>query len=198
MLLIMAACSGTGKSTLGRRLLAENPGLRLSVSHTTRSARPGETSGVDYHFVDREAFESRVAARAFAEWAEYAGNLYGTSHAEIQRAGSDGVDLLLDVDVVGADNLKRSYPDAVSFFILPPSWAELERRLRARGTESEASIEKRLAVARRELTAADDFDYLVVNEVLEQAFAEMTAIYRAARIRTVERRALLDRLRSSV
>ena len=132
VLLIMAACSGTGKSTLGRRLLAEHPKLRLSVSHTTRPPRPGETQGVEYHFVDRAAFEVEVRAGAFAEWAEYAGNLYGTSHEEIDRTRSAGRDLLFDVDVVGAANLKRNYPGALSLFILPPSWEELERRLRSR------------------------------------------------------------------
>lgn len=198
VLLIMAACSGTGKSTLGRRLLAERPKLRLSVSHTTRAPRPGEVDGVEYHFVDRAGFEARARAGAFAEWAEYAGNLYGTSHDEIQRTQADGRDLLFDVDVVGAANLKRSYPGALSFFILPPSWAELERRLRARGTEAEAVVAKRLAVARRELEAAATFDYLIVNDDLEKAYAEVDALYRTAGLRTSERIGLLDRLRASV
>ncbi len=198
LLLIMAACSGTGKSTLARRLLAEHPRLRLSVSHTTRAPRPGETSGVEYHFVDRATFQAKVADGAFAEWAEYAGNLYGTAHTEIQRARADDRDLLFDVDVVGAANLKASYPDAVSFFILPPTWAELERRLRTRGTEVEAVVQKRLDVARRELDAAAGFDYLVVNDTLEPAYAELLALYRAAGLRTSERVGLLDRLRASV
>lgn len=194
----MAACSGTGKSTLGRRLLAEHPHLRLSVSHTTRGPRPGERDGVEYHFIDRTAFEARIAEGAFAEWAEYAGNLYGTSHDEIARTRAAGRDLLFDVDVVGAANLKRSYPDALSLFILPPSWAELERRLRGRGTEAEPVVAKRLAVARRELDAAATFDYLIVNDELEKAYAEMVALYRAAGFRTSERVGLLDRLRASV
>lgn len=198
VLLIMAACSGTGKSTLGRRLLAEHPKLRLSVSHTTRPPRPGETQGVEYHFVDRAAFEVEVRAGAFAEWAEYAGNLYGTSHEEIDRTRSAGRDLLFDVDVVGAANLKRNYPGALSLFILPPSWEELERRLRSRGTEAEPVVARRLAVARRELEAAATFDYLIVNDELDKAYAEMVALYRTAGLRTSERVGLLDGLRASV
>ena len=194
----MAACSGTGKSTLGRRLLAEHPKLRLSVSHTTRPPRPGETQGVEYHFVDRAAFEVEVRAGAFAEWAEYAGNLYGTSHEEIDRTRSAGRDLLFDVDVVGAANLKRNYPGALSLFILPPSWEELERRLRSRGTEAEPVVARRLAVARRELEAAATFDYLIVNDELDKAYAEMVALYRTAGLRTSERVGLLDGLRASV
>lgn len=196
-LLIMAACSGTGKSTLGKRLLAAHPTLRLSVSHTTRGPRPGERDGTEYHFVDRAAFEQHIRSQSFAEWAEYAGNLYGTAHAEIERARTEGRDLLFDVDVVGAANLKISYPDAVSFFILPPSWAELERRLRARATDGEEAIARRLACARSELEAARTFDYLVLNDDLERAAAEMNALYATARIRTSERLALLDRLQRS-
>ena len=135
---------------------------------------------------------------AFAEWAEYAGNLYGTSHAEIEAARGAGRDLLFDVDVVGAANLKRSYPEAASVFILPPSWPELERRLRGRGTETEALIARRLAAARHELDTAATFDFLVVNDDLEVALGELRAVYGAAGIRTSERVGLLDRLRASV
>ncbi len=198
VLLIMAAASGTGKSTLARRLLATEPRLRLSVSHTTRPPRPGETDGVEYHFVDRSTFERLATEGAFAEWAEYAGNLYGTSHAEITRARMDERDLLFDVEVVGAAALKRSYPDAVSVFVLPPSLAELERRLRSRGTEDEAVVARRLSVARRELLSADTFDHLVVNEDVETAAADLRAILRATGLRTSARRALLDRLRATV
>lgn len=198
VLFIMAAASGTGKSTLARRLLAAEPTLRLSVSHTTRTPRPGETNGVEYHFVDRPTFEARVAEGAFAEWAEYAGNLYGTAHAEIERTRTAGGDLLFDVEVVGAAALKRNYPDAVSVFVLPPSMDELERRLRARGTETEAVVAKRLAAARRELASAADFDFLVVNEDVETAADELRSILGCARLRTASRRSVLDRLRATV
>ncbi|MCK6575750.1 guanylate kinase [Myxococcota bacterium] len=198
VLFIMAAASGTGKSTLARRLLAAEPRLRLSVSHTTRRPRPGETEGVEYHFVDRAQFEARIAEGAFAEWAEYAGNLYGTAHAEIARTRDAGGDLLFDVEVVGAAALKRAYPDAVSVFVLPPTMAELERRLRGRGTESEEVVARRLAAARRELGSAETFDHLVVNDDVERAADDLRAILRAAGLRTASRRALLDRLRATV
>ena len=198
VLLIMAACSGTGKSTLARRLLAEHPRLRLSVSHTTRPPRPGEQDGVDYHFTDAAGFRALVAQDAFAEWAEYAGNAYGTSRAEIERARAAGQDLLFDVDVVGAAALKCRYPKSVSVFILPPSLDEVERRLRNRGTETEASLAKRLAAARRELDAAPTFDHLVLNADVESGYAELRTVYLAAGLRTSERSALLDALRASV
>jgi len=198
VLFIMAAASGTGKSTLARRLLAAEPRLRLSVSHTTRRPRPGETDGVEYHFVDRERFAARVAEGAFAEWAEYAGNLYGTAHEEIARARETGGDLLFDVEVVGAAALKRVLPDAVSVFVLPPSMAELERRLRGRGTESEEVVARRLLAARRELDSAETFDHLVINDDVERAAEDLRAILRAAGLRTASRRALLDRLRTTV
>lgn len=196
VLLILAACSGTGKSTLGRLLRARQPNLRLSVSHTTRAPRPGEAEGVDYHFVDRPTFEALVAAEGFAEWAEYAGNLYGTAHSTIAAAEAAGHDLLFDVEVVGAGNLKRAFPDAVACFLLPPTWPEVERRLRSRGTETEASVARRLATGRWELGHAHTFDYLVINEVLERAVDDLDAIYRAARQRTPARLAHLERLRA--
>jgi guanylate kinase len=192
--LIICAVSGTGKSTIARRLLERYPQLRLSVSHTTRAPRAHEGDGVHYHFTSRMEFERLAAADEFAEWAEYAGNLYGTSRSMIAGAARDGVDLLYDIDVVGAANLKRAYPDALTCFVLPPSWAEVERRLRARGTESEASIARRLAAGHRELEAARGFDYLVLNEQLDAAVAELDCIYRAAHLRTPERRDALERL----
>ncbi len=192
--LIICAVSGTGKSTIARHLLDRYPRLRLSVSHTTRAPRAHEVDGVHYHFTSRVEFERLSADDAFAEWAEYAGNLYGTARSMIDGAARDGVDLLYDIDVVGAANLKRAYPDALTCFVLPPSWAEVERRLRARGTETEASIARRLAAGRRELEAARTFDYLVLNEQLDAAVAELDCIYRAAHLRTAERRATLERL----
>lgn len=192
--LIICAVSGTGKSTIARRLIALRPRLRLSVSHTTRPPRPGEVDGEHYHFVDRAAFDRLVADDEFAEWAEYAGNCYGTARSTIERATREGFDLIFDIDVVGAAQLKRCYPEALTCFVLPPSWAEVERRLRARGTESEAAIARRLSVGRRELAAASDFDYLVLNEDLDAAVAELDCIYRAARARTRERLDLLQGL----
>jgi len=194
VLLILAACSGTGKSTLARRLLAAHPRLRLSVSHTTRAPRAGELHGREYFFVDRGAFEDQLAAGAFAEWAEYAGNLYGTARSTIAEAEASARDLLFDVDVVGAANLKAAYPAARSVFVLPPSWSELERRLRGRATESEAAIRRRLDTAKREVRAARDFDYLVENVEIDRAVADLEHIYLAAGLRAGSRLALVDAL----
>ena len=134
------------------------------------------------------------AANAFVEWAEYAGNYYGTSHEVIQSAEASGIDLLFEVDVVGADALKKSYPQALSCFLLPPNWEELERRLRDRQTESEEVILKRLAVGREEVKHAHRFDYLVVNDKLDQAIDDMSTLYRALRLRTDHQSSILDSL----
>ena len=195
VLLVISACSGTGKSTVARRLLEAYPGLRLSVSHTTRAPRPGEVDGRDYYFVDRSGFEARIAANELVEWAEYAGNLYGTACSTVEAAAAAGHDLLFDVEVIGAAALKVAYPEAVSCFLLPPSWVELEARLRGRGTESEASLARRLETGRRELGQAHHFDYLVVNDQLESAVADVATVYRAAGLRAQARRGLLESLR---
>lgn len=179
--MILAAVSGTGKSTVARGLLAGAPSLRLSVSHTTRGPRPGEAEGVHYHYVQAADFDADVSAGLFVEWAEYAGNRYGTSRRTIEAARAADLDLLFDVEVVGAANLKAAYPEAVSVFLLPPSWAELERRLRTRGTESAEVIDRRLDRGRRELEAATTFDHLVVNADLGRAVAEVAGIYERAR-----------------
>lgn len=184
VLFVLAAVSGTGKSTVGQRLRALHPNIKLSVSHTTRAPRPGETDGVHYHFVDRARFEATVADDGFVEWAEYAGNLYGTARSTIEDARIQGHDLLFDVEVVGAAALKTAYPDAVTCFLLPTSWAALEDRLRGRGTETEASITRRLDTGRREITRAEGFDFLVTNDDLDTCVADVAAIYRAAGLRS--------------
>lgn len=198
VLLIFAATSGTGKSTLGRRLRARAPRLDLSVSHTTRAPRPGEVDGTHYHFVSREAFEASRDAGGFVEWAEYAGNLYGTARATIDAARAAGRDLLFDVEIQGAAALKAAYPDeAVSVFILPPSWAEVERRLRDRGTETEARIERRLRRGIEELAVAHTFDRIIVNDDLDKAVEDVAAIYRAAQLRTAAGLEHLARIRAA-
>ncbi len=196
VLLILAACSGTGKGSVGARLRARHPTLKLSVSHTTRAPRPGEVDGMHYHFVDRGTFEAIAREGGFLEWAEYAGNLYGTARSTVEAARSVGHDLLFDVEVVGAGNLRRAEPSAVSVFLLPPSWGELERRLRARGTEDEARIQRRLATGRRELAQAAAFDYVVVNDALDAAVDDLAAIYRAAKLRAGGRRRMIEALRA--
>jgi guanylate kinase len=178
-LLILAAVSGTGKSTIGQRLRAQNPNLKLSVSHTTRGARPQERDGEHYHFIGEERFKEMVADEGFAEWAEYVGNLYGTAKSTVENAADRHEDLFFDIEILGAQQLKAAYPEALSVFLLPPSMEELERRLRARGTDSHEAINERLARGRLELLAAREFDYLVVNDRLEDAVTAIEEIYRS-------------------
>ncbi len=199
VLFILAAVSGTGKGTVGRALMARNPDLKLSVSHTTRAPRVGEREGVEYHFTDHDAFRAGIEAGGYVEWAEYVGNLYGTSRRTIEDARAAGHGLLFDIEVKGAAQIVEAYPDeAVSVFLLPPSWAELADRLRKRGTNDEADIARRLSRGREELREARWFDHLVVNDTVERAVDELESIYRSAKTRTAGRLELLERLRAEV
>jgi guanylate kinase len=165
------------------RVLRDLGGIRFSVSHTTREPRGAERDGVEYHFVSRAAFLKLRDEGGLLEWAEVHGNLYGTGVAEIERASAAGVDILLDLDVQGAAQVRRRMPAAVTVFILPPSYGVLERRLRGRGQDDEAAMRRRLAVAGREIDAFEQFDYAIVNEDLDASVEELKSIVRAARCR---------------
>jgi guanylate kinase len=182
--IVVSAPSGSGKSTVLRRVLRELPGIRFSVSHTTRPPRPGESDGVEYHFVSRAGFAALRDDERLLEWAEVHGQLYGTAHEEYERAQRDGVDLLLDLDVQGAAQVRLKLPQAVTVFILPPSYLDLEQRLRGRGQDDEASIRSRLQVAREEMDRFESYDYTLVNEELESCVEDLKAVIRAARRRT--------------
>lgn len=183
VLFILSAPSGTGKTTLAQRLLAGVAQLSASVSYTTRQPRSGEVAGQAYHFVTEAEFERLRQADAFVEWAQVHGALYGTAHAVLDDALARGRDLLLDIDVQGARQIKDRYPHAVAIFILPPSWQELERRLRGRGTDSAQTIAERLARGRQEARQLVWYDYCVVNEQLKETEADLLAIIRAERAR---------------
>jgi guanylate kinase len=189
LLLILSSPSGAGKTTLTRMLLEQCPELRFSVSHTTRAPRANEVDGRDYHFVDRVRFEELVQAAAFLEWAEVHGNLYGTSKAEIDRArataGCSG--MIFDIDYQGARQIRSKVDDVVSVFILPPSMAELERRLRGRASETEEAVRRRYAVAEREIEHYALFDYVIVNDDVQRAFDELRSITVAERARRQRR-----------
>ncbi|MBU6417652.1 MAG: guanylate kinase [Xanthomonadaceae bacterium] len=180
-LFIVAAPSGAGKSTLVNALLAREPGIVLSISHTTRAPRPGDVDGVQYHFIDRATFKRMVANGDFLEHADVFGNCYGTSRGAVEPILKAGRDVLLEIDWQGAEQVRRAMPECVSIFILPPSRAELERRLRTRATDSEATIEKRLAASREEISHAHAFDCIVVNDHFDDAVAALQAIVHAAR-----------------
>lgn len=168
--------SGVGKGTLVDALLQRHPSLWLSVSATTRTPRPGEIDGVTYRFLDRERFETQVQAGGFLEWAEFAGNLYGTPRGPVEEHLAQGQPVLLEIELEGARQVRRSFPAGFQVFIKPPSFEELERRIRGRGTELEEAIQRRLARAHQELEAETEFDAVLVNGDLEQAISSLEAL----------------------
>ena len=182
-LFVVGAPSGTGKTTLLRMLLERVPGFRFSVSHTTRARRAAEREGIDYHFASRAEFQQRVAGGEFLEWAQVYDEFYGTHHSELDRAAKDGIDLVLDIDIQGARSVRRLVADAVLVLILPPSWDALEKRLRGRGSEDETAIARRLAKAREQLLDWKLYNYVVINEDLDQAFRGLESVVLAERQR---------------
>jgi guanylate kinase len=185
ILFILSAPSGAGKTTLSRKILEQAPDLQLSISYTTRAPRAGELDGRDYHFIDEARFTALRDAGAFAEWAQVHDFLYGTARAPLDAALANGQDFLLDIDVQGARQMKASYPEAVSIFVLPPSWAELEIRLRARGTDREDVITRRLQRARAETQALGSYDYCIINDRIDHAITTLHAIVHSERARVV-------------
>ena len=176
MLIIISAPSGTGKSTVCRALLQRIQHLKESVSYTTRPARKGEKDGVNYHFVSRETFQKMKEKDEFAEWAEVHGEWYGTSKSILKKILSLGDDVLLEIDVQGAINLKRLYPDSVTIFLAPPSMEVLALRLRSRGSETEEAIQRRLVRAADEMKFMNRYDFTVINEDLPDAVVELEEI----------------------
>jgi guanylate kinase len=194
--LILSSPSGAGKTTLTRLLLERFPDLRFSVSHTTRSPRPGEVDGRDYHFAAREQFLNMVKEDAFIEWAEVHGNLYGTAKAEVDRARQNPEvrGMLFDIDYQGARQIRAKMPDVIGVFILPPSMDELERRLRGRASETEEVVQRRFNVARREIEHYGFFDYLIVNDHVEKAFETLAGVLLAERARRTRLAGLAEQL----
>ncbi|MGQ0630563.1 MAG: guanylate kinase [Sporichthyaceae bacterium] len=178
-LLVLSGPSGVGKSTMLNHLRSAEPDLWLSVSVTTRFPRPGETHGVHYYFTDRAEFEAMVAAGDLLEWAEFAGNLYGTPKLPVLDRLAQGEPVLLELELKGARQVKEAMPEALLVFLAPPSWDELVRRLTGRGTEAADVIEARLVVAREELAAEAEFDITLVNTSVQDVVAELLALTRA-------------------
>ncbi len=194
-LFILSAPSGAGKTTLIQRMFdqARTAGARMvfSVSHTTRAPRMGEVEGRDYHFVDRETFRQLAAADGFLEWAEVHGNLYGTSRKRVDDQLAAGVDVMLDIDVQGAEQVIAKQPRAVSIFVLPPSYEALRERLTRRGLDDEATIERRLAVSLSEIERYEQYQYVIVNDDVDKASAALAAI-------VLEKRQRLARMQDQV
>ena len=197
LMFILSSPSGAGKTTIARRLLAEEGNdLKLSVSVTTRPIRPGEVEGRDYHFVDRAEFDRLVEADAFFEWAEVFSNCYGTPKAEIRERLKRGEDFLFDIDWQGTQQLyQRAQGDVVRVFLLPPSIAALEQRLRSRNTDSEEVIRSRMERARSEISHWDAYDYVVINDDVEACFAKVRMILEAERMRRLRQTGLIDFVR---
>lgn len=182
VLVVIAGPSGVGKGAVHSRVRQQIDDAVLSVSVTTRPRRPHERDGVDYHFIDREHFEDLKRADALLEWAEYAGHLYGTPQRPAAEAVAAGKVVLLDIELQGAMQVKQRAPDTLAIFLLPPSFDELERRLRARGTEDEAAITARLARAAEEMAAQNRFDHRIVNDNLDQCVTEVVDAIMRARV----------------
>lgn len=183
-LLVLTGPSGVGKGTLVKQLCQRHPDLYFSVSVTTRDPRPGEEEGVNYYFRTQEEFRCLLDSGGLLEWAQYANNYYGTPAAIVQEKRQQGSDVLLEIELAGARQVSQQCPEAIRIFLQPPSLTELENRLRARGQDSEASIQQRLDQARTEMDAIDEFDYVVVNDHLEQALTDLETILYQAQIST--------------
>jgi guanylate kinase len=184
LLLVVSSPSGAGKTSLSRRLAERHPELHLSISATTRAPRPGEADGREYHFIARQAFDAEVAAGAFLEWAEVHENFYGTPRAPVEAAVEAGRDTLFDIDWQGAKAVREAMPgDTVCVFILPPSMAVLAARLHGRASDAPDVIARRLARARGEIAHWDEYDYVIVNDDFERAYADLETIYLGERLR---------------
>ena len=179
----MSAPSGAGKTTLVERLVVHTPSLAMSRSYTSRQTRQGETDGVDYNFVSRERFETMAAAGEFLEWADVFGNLYGTAAADTERLLQAGTDVVLVIDVQGARQVRKRGLDVTTIFVMPPSLEVLEQRLRGRSQDSEQAIQRRLRVAREEVSSFAEYDFIVINDELAPAVDRLRAIIVAERSR---------------
>ena len=189
---IISGPSGVGKSTVLHELFKNRDDLYFSISATTREPREGEVDGVHYHFITVQRFQELIEADALLEYAEYVGNFYGTPKKYVDRAMNDGKDVILDIEVQGARQVKTKRPETIRIFIAPPSWEELERRLTSRGTDSPEKVQKRLLRAKTELQTADVYDYFVINDSVENAVREINAIMLAEHCKPADRMKILS------
>lgn len=192
IMLILSGPSGSGKGTVVRQLLKECGDMRLSVSATTREPRPEDTDGVTYYFMDNAGFEKLIEENGLLEYAQYCGNYYGTPRKPVDSWLDDGKDVIVEIEIVGAEQIKSKRPEAVSVFLLPPSMEELECRLRGRGTEEEEVILKRLARAKEEVVQAGKYDYCVINDAVENAVSKIKSIIAAEKCKQSNNNDLID------
>ena len=197
LLFVISAPSGTGKTTVVERLVQVCPALARSRSYTSRPPRPGEQDGVDYNFVSRQTFEAMIARGDFLEWADVFGNLYGTCRQDTETLLANGLDVVLVIDVQGARQVRAQACDAVGIFVLPPSFAILESRLRGRSAEAEDAIRRRLETARSEVSAVEQYEYVIVNDELDRAVREICAIVTAERARGARREGIAAAIAAS-
>ncbi len=192
LLVVLSGPSGSGKGTLLKRVREEYENIRFSISATTRSPREGEVDGKNYFFVTAEQFKSMIDNDKLVEWVEYCGNYYGTPRQYVEESTSQGFDILLEIEVEGALNIIKKYPDCVSVFILPPSFEELRRRIEGRGTEKPDVIDRRLERAKNELKFVNHYDYVVINDNLEEAASEIINILSAEKLKFSRNQNILE------
>lgn len=194
LLIVVSSPSGGGKGTILKELFAQNENLRMSVSATTRAPRPGEVHGQHYYFITKDEFKAQIDGGGMLEYASYCENFYGTPKKPVEDWLNAGYDVVLEIEVQGGRQIKTTAPDCVSLFILPPSLEVLEKRLRGRGTETDAVIEKRLLAARAEIECVRDYDYAIFNDTVEAAVSDIEAILRAEKLRVSRKNNLAERV----
>lgn len=192
VLMVVSGPAGVGKGTVCKQFLKDNPNVKLSVSATTRSPRPGEEHGREYYFLSKEEFEEKIRTDNLLEYVCFVGNYYGTLKSAVEEKLAAGVDVLLEIEVEGAMNVKRKFPDSVLVFVLPPSFAELAERLKGRGTETAEVIEKRLLRAREEFMCAEQYDYVILNDEVELAAGRLENILTAEKMKVSRNKIVIE------
>lgn len=198
ILIVLSGPSGCGKDTVLSQLIDSNEDIKVSVSMTTRKPRGLEVDGKDYYFVTREYFEKKIAEGSMLEYAEYNGNYYGTPKAPVDEMLGNGINVVLEIEVQGAAKIRQLYPDAVSVFLLPPSLATLEKRLRARGTEDEETLNHRLYIGEQEILRASEFDYYVINDKIRDALTDFETIIKAEKLKITRNKNIINEVINNV
>ncbi len=198
ILLVISGFSGAGKGTIVNRLIEKYDEYALSISMTSRAPRPGDVEGVNYFFVSREEFEKTIAENGLLEYAQYCGNYYGTPRAFVEKKLSEGRNVILEIEIQGATNIKKAFPESLLIFVTPPSAEELERRLRSRGTETEEAIRGRLARAHEESVGMDTYDFIVINDDLEKCVDEVHGIIETSRKQPVRMQDFIEDMKKQL